>query len=322
MAAAVAALAAACDVGQGPSGGFGEPLQVAGAQFIPGELPGAPPLPADAGETSADAGLPALSVVSFSAASRQVVPGISGKSIGGDVTSDAVAVGVRLVGRGTGYWVVPVGAPDLQIADALTFGMSMSFDADDPPGLQPLRFVAIGPSGAGGRQSDFPICINARIPDNGHACDPTIAPPRAVFSLQWDSNFDLDLHVIAPSGVDYNPKMPLGEPLEAGVLRSLPKDAPFVDRDSLRGCQPDGLRQEDLVFPETLPKGTYHVFVDPYAACGQNAAHFTFTLYESTGTCPACALDAEPRPAAGEVLASGVTGGAGPLLFVQDVFVK
>ena len=143
-----------------------------------------------------------------------------------------------------------------------------------------------------------------------------------MFSLQWDSNFDLDLHVIAPSGVDYNPKIPLGEPLEAGALRSLPKDAPFVDRDSLRGCQPDGLRQEDLVFPETLPKGTYHVFVDPYAACGQNAGHFTFTLYESTGTCPACALDAEPHPAAGEVLASGVTGGAGPLFFVQDVFVK
>jgi hypothetical protein len=310
-----------CDVGQGPSTGIGEPLQVTNGQFIPGELPGRPPSTTDAGPAAADAGAAALAVLSFSFNSTLVVPGVGSKSFGGDVTSDAVAVGVRLVDQGTGYWVVPVGTPDLQVAGATTFGLTTAFDPNDPPGLHDLRFVALGPSGAGGTQSDLQVCIESRIPDNGHACDPTVAPPKAIFSLQWDDNFDLDLHVTAPDGTDYDPKNPYGEPIEAG-LRTLPGDLPFIDRDSLRACQPDGLRQEDLVFPDALPTGRYHVYVDPYAACGQNAVHFTFTLYESSGTCPACNLGVAYPPTSGELLASQVTGGTAPPLFVQDVVVQ
>ena len=314
--------AAGCDVGQGPETGIGEPIQVTNGQFIPGDLPGSAPLPPDAGGLAPDAAAPPLTVLGETFASKQIVAGISGKSFGGDVTSDAVAVGVRIVGQGTGYWVVPVGSLDLQIANAFTFGMSTSFDPNDPPGNQVLRFVAIGPSGAGGRQNDLPVCFDPRIPDNGHTClDPKQPYPKAVFSLRWDTNFDVDLHVVTPAGVDYNPKVPLGEPLEAGVVRSIPADLPFIDRDSLRGCLPDGLRQEDLVFPDSLPKGTYHVYADPYAACGQNAAHFTFTLYESSGTCPKCTQNAVTSRS-GELLASQVTGGSAPALFVQDVSVE
>jgi hypothetical protein len=311
-----------CDVGQGPETGIGEPIQVSGGQFIPGALPGSPSLPGDGGVAAPDAAPSPLSVLDVTFASTQIVAGIAGKSFGGDVSSDAVAVGVRIAGEGTGYWVVPVGSPDLQIANAYTFSMSTSFEANDPPGLRDLQFVALGPSGAGGMQSDLQVCFDWRIPDNGHACDPSIAPPKAVFSLQWDTNFDLDLHVQTPSGLEYTPENRLGEPLEAGVLRSIPPDLPFIDRDSLGSCVPDGLRQEDLVFPDALPSGIYHVYVDPYAACGQNAVHFTFTLYESSGTCPNCNLHVVGTPRSGELLASQVTGGSGPALFVQDVDVE
>jgi hypothetical protein len=321
LAASSLAGAAGCDVGQGPETGIGEPIQVSNGQFIPGDLPGSPPSPGDAGPASLDAGVAPLSVLALTFASAQIVAGVSGKSFGGDVSDDAVAVGVRIVGEGTGYWVVPAGVPDLQIANAYTFSMSTAFDPNDPPGLHDLRFVALGPSGAGGTESDLQVCFDWRIPDNGHACDPSVAPPKAVFSLQWDTNFDLDLHVVTPSGLDYNPKNPLGEPLEAGV-RSIPSNLPFIDRDALRSCVAGGLLQEDLVFPDALPSGIYHVYVDPFAACGQNAVHFTFMLYESSGTCPDCNLHVVGTPRSGELLASQVTGGSAPALFVQDVDVE
>jgi hypothetical protein len=320
--AALAISAVGCDVGQGPSTGIGEPLQLTNGQFIPGDLPGTPPLAADAGAIATDGGAPPLSVLTYTYASTIVVPGAGSKNIGGDVTNDAVAVGVRLVDLGTGYWVVPVGAADLMLPTAQTFSMAMAFEPTDPPGLHDLRFVALGPNGNGGTQSDLQLCIESRIPDNGHACDPTVAPPAAVFTLQWDTNFDLDLHVVTPAGLDYNAKdSPLGEPLEAGV-RTIPSNLPFIDRDSLRSCLPDGLRQEDLVFPDSLPSGRYHIYVDPFAACGQNQVHFTFTLYTSSGKCPNCNLGVAYPPISGELLASQVTGGTQPPLFVEDVVVK
>ena len=109
-------------------------------------------------------------------------------------------------------------------------------------------------------------------------------------------------------------------PLEAGV-RSIPKGLPVIDRDSLRSCAADGLLQEDLVFQDPLPRGIYRIYVDPYAACGQTAVHFTFTVYQLTGKCPACEL--RPTPAiGGELLASQVTGGAGTPLFVHEFLVQ
>jgi hypothetical protein len=311
--AASASLAAtACDVGQGPSTGIGEPLIVANAQFIPGDLP---PYP-DAGPLAADAGPRPLTVLVVSSPGSEIVPG-GGLSVGGSVTDDTAAVGVRLVNQGTGYWVLPVGVPDLTMINALTFGVLASFDPNDPPGKQLLRFQAIGGSGAGGIPYDLEVCMESRIPDNGHACRPSIAPPGAVFSLQWDTNFDLDLHVTTPSGQQYSPKLPLGETLDADTT-STPKNIPFIDRDSLRGCVPDGLRQEDLVFPEGLTKGRYDIYVDPYAACGQNQVHFTFAVYQSSGTCPDCNLH-QVFTVGGELLASQVTGGTAPPLFVHEI---
>jgi hypothetical protein len=312
--------AVACNVGQGPSTGIGEPIQIQGGQFVPGDLPGAPPVSDDAAAPADDAGAPALSVIITTSASSQVVPGVSSKSISGDVTEDTAAVGVRFVDEGTGYWVVPVGAPDLAVPNAFSFGMSASFDPNDAPGIHQLRFVAIGASGAAGTQHDMALCVNSRIPDNGHACSPSIAPPGAVFSLQWDTNFDLDLHVATSAGAQYSPKLPLGESLEAGV-RLTPKDIPFIDRDSLRACVPDGLRQEDLVFPDGLTQGKYDIYVDPFAACGQNAVHYTLTIYVTSGTCPDCNL--QPiYSRSGELLASQVTGGTAPATFVYEQVVN
>jgi hypothetical protein len=320
--ACASAIFAGCDGGQSPVTGVGEPIQVQRGQFIAGELPGAPPLAGDAGSgVSADAGISPLSVVSLGFNSTQVLPGMSGKSFSGDVSDDSAAVGVCIADLGTGYWVVPVGPPDTMLPGAFTFGMSASFDPTDRPGLHDLRFVAIGADGRAGRQANLEVCIGSAIPDNGHACDPNTPPPHAVLSLRWDTDFDLDLHVLTPSGANFNPKMPTGEPIEAG-LRAIPPGVPVIDRDSLRNCIASGLLQEDLVFQDPLPRGKYFVYVDPFAACGQTAVHFTFTVYQRSGTCPACELRPSFPPRSGELLASQVTGGIGAPLFVYEFAVQ
>jgi hypothetical protein len=289
----------ACD-GQPALSGAGEPIQVVNGQFIAGDLP-------------AGAAGPAITATQFN--NQLVIPGVAGKSISGRASDTASAVGVRFADLGSGYWVVPVAEPDSMFPGEVAFRFSANFDANDAPGFHSLRFVAIDASGRAGAPSSAPVCIANRIPDNLHSCEPNIAPPNAVISLQWDTNFDVDLHVLTPSGADISPKSPLGAPLEAGVAPA--PNAPRIDRDSLGGCVPDGLRQEDLVFQDPPPPGSYQIRADPFAACGQSAVRFKLTLYQVAGKCPNCALQAMSTQA-GELLASQVTAGASAGLFVAQ----
>jgi hypothetical protein len=321
-AAVLAPLVGACDPGQGPDTGLTQPVITSG-QFIPGDLPGTPP-PDGGTPSDDDAGDAAASlkvrVVTFM--TSEVPPGGAvGQGLSGFVSSDSAAVGMRIDGLGSGYWVVPVGAVDLSDPTEVSFGMTASFEPTIPAGVHDLLFVAIGSSGQGGVQYPQPFCFSNIIPDNGHACNPKLQPPGAVFTLQWDTNFDLDLHVVTPSGEDINPKQPYGALIDAGP-QGPDKTLPHIDRDSLRGCVVDGLRQEDVIFPVGLPIGTYTIYVDPYAACGQTAARFTFTVHESSGTCPSCTFGPIGTPVSGEVLASQVTGGLLPPLKIDQIVVR
>ena len=104
------------------------------------------------------------------------------------------------------------------------------------PAAPPLRAVAIDGAGNGGTQLDTVLCIENRIPDNGHACDPTQAVPAVVFSLRWDANFDVDLHVITPDGTDIEPSdQPARLP---GRRRAAARERPLIDRDSPRPACP------------------------------------------------------------------------------------
>jgi hypothetical protein len=306
LAGPLAAVQGACDAGPGILTGIDEPIRVSGGQFFQGDLPGSPPSTAGAG---GDGGaLPPLSVKGVMYTITNVVlAGEANKSFSGDVTTDAVAVGVKLANLGTGYWVVPVGAPDPNDPTGITFGFSANFSPSAPPGLHDLLLVAIGPSGQAGIQSPTQLCIESRIPDNNHACIPAKQPPNTVFTLQWDTNFDLDLHVVTPGGIDINAHQRYGEPLDSGAMAP-PMNLPHIDRDSLANCVPDGFNQEDLIYQDPPPHGTYTVNVDPFDSCGQPVVHFTLTLYRTTGTCPAC-TQAAVTSVSGELLASQVTGG-------------
>ena len=310
---AIVSAAVSCSSGQQANLGVTEPIALSGAQFIPGNLPGSPPLDdAGAGDDGGAAPAGPLAVLSVDYNNLHVIPGAAGKSFTGTVSNEAFSIGVRLADLGTGYWVVPVGAHDSQVPNASDFAFNASFDANDPPGPRNLRIVAIDGNGNGGTQLDTQLCVESRIPDNGHACDPGAAVPAVVFSLQWDANFDVDLHVIAPDGTDINPKNnPLQVPIDAGEA---PPTDPKIDRDSLGQCVPDGLRQEDLVFPDYPAVGPYDIYADPFDACGQPAVRFKLTIYEAGSDGALHATYAQ----GGELLASSVTGGGSSGLFITE----
>jgi hypothetical protein len=328
---------AACS-GQTADQGVTEPIQVsatpgqAAAQFVAGPLPGTPPFDAgpssEAGEDGgghADGGapsLPPLTVTMVTFTNPFITSGYAGTKVLGDVTSDAVAVGVQLADQGTGYWVVPTQGADVNFPGQSVLGFSVSFNRADTAGFTNLRLVGISASGSAGLQVNAPICIQPRVPDNGHACSPPSNPrpvPAAVLSLTWDTAFDLDLVVITPSGRNVNPK---SDTTTAAIVDSgsIPVPAPasvglfdgtigVIDRDSMGECVVDGWREEDLVFQDYPSElGNYLIYADPFQSCGQAAVRFTLTIWEpgSDGNLHATFTSS------GELLSSQTTGGEPP----------
>lgn len=304
--------------GEGPSTVPTEPIQVSGGQFISGPLPGAPPGVA----SKVPAG--SLEVTSINLQPRPLGAGWTNQLISGLVTSDATAVGVEFADMGTGYWVVVVGGTDTNSPGDSDFSFTASFNASNPPGTHQLRFVAIGASGQAGPQNQGAVCFDTPYPDNLHACEPSVAPPAAVVDLKWDTAFDLDLHVTTPDGIDINGSTPTASLFDAGV-------PPQFEIHSLQNCVVGGLPQEDLVFQDPPPEGTYQIRVDPFASCGAPAVHFTVSVYVSSPADVCAACRATPSASSctscqlvqvfsqtGELLALQATGGASPGLFVEN----
>ncbi len=115
----------------------------------------------------------------------------------------------------------------------------------------------------------------------------TPAPPTGalVVSLNWDTEADLDLHVVIPNvadpddadrALDQAPigcrRSPSAQPLDPTRLAT----APYLDFDSNANCVIDGLRQENVIFPTggAPPPGDYTVRVDTSSLCGQADAQW------------------------------------------------
>lgn len=250
--------------------GLEEPIQVQGAQFISGKLPGSAPRdePKSPHPTS------------VASNGRKVEQGSEGISVLGRASADTDAIAVALSGgQGDGYWVLPVGTPDPQFNDEPAFSFSVAFGRD-VAGMQRLRLAAIDAHGDSGSQSELEICVAPRVPDNLNACVPTLVPPELVVSLSWDRAVDLDLVVVTPSGKVVSPKDPSTALPDDDGNATLDESDGVFDLDSNRNCTGDGRRLENLVFQERPEPGRYLVYVNLFDACDEGSVRFTTALHE------------------------------------------
>lgn len=308
---ALLAFFAACG-GQSNRYAYSEPIRVRGAQFVTGELPGTPPVaPPPVMEMAPPQPRTVTGIVTLN---PNVYLGEANKQISGRASGDSASIALRFDDIGTGYWVLPVGAPDPLFPGELTWSASSDFNPNALPGMHPLRVVAIDGNGRAGVQSEQRFCLASKVPDNLNACHPQTPAPEAVFTLSWDANVDLDLHVVAPGGREVDPKHPLVYAVDAGQQPA--STNPAINHDSMVGCAPDGRRQEDLVFP-ARPKGTWLIYVNLFDACRAGAVSFTVQVSEPEGTGENRHL-VETFRQSGRLVAVDANGGSAPGSFVVE----
>src|SRR5690606_16260500 len=178
--------------------GLDEPIRVQDAWFLPEDLPEAD-----------DVGV----VTSIDVANSILIRGQRGRILTGRVAENAYALGLRLEGQGSGWWVLPV--QDLNPMYPGERDFRVVYDVADRVALgsTALSLAAVGEGGERGPVYRLAVCTNdALVPRGLNACDPTLPPPAAVISLEWDHNVDLDLVVRTPEGTDVSWKQPITAP--------------------------------------------------------------------------------------------------------------
>lgn len=256
--------------------GVDEPVRLQGGTFREGPLPGAPPAADDASRS--------LRITALESVGSIVFPGQTGMSLSGRATDDTYAIGLRFPEVGTGYWLVPVGGEDPATPGELVWSAELDYGTDLSYGLLPLRVVALGSSGEGGRQRELTICSVPVVPDNLHACSDDIEPPAHVVSISWDDDVDVDLVVVTPEGKRVDAKQPTTAARPEGA-REIPDEivespsTGFVDRDSVGLCQRDGFRRESIVWQGEPLAGTYLFYADLHDACGLASTAFRLTRF-------------------------------------------
>lgn len=242
---------AACHEGASSDPGTRALLQVREGQFVPGELPAEGTGP---------------EVIASELAHDTITPGGPAVSLRGTLAEPATAVVIGLEDD-AGHWVVTAGAASLTEPDLPTFSLSLSFARRIDGRTLNLRFAAVDAQGRVGPYQSEELSVAREGSDH----------PLEV-RLRWDTNADLDLHVVLPNGEEIfagninaqvapPPGQPAGDP---GAFR----DAGQLDLDSNAGCVIDGRREERVSFPAEPARGEYVVRVATASLCGESAAHF------------------------------------------------
>jgi hypothetical protein len=241
---ALLGLLVACG-GASPDPGARAWLGIANAQFVPGAMP------------AGDAAGPAVASVYVS--HNTVGAGTTGLKLTGSLALGANAAAIGLDGD-AGYWVVTAGPADVQAPDQLTFGVRASFSLSAPTGPRTLLVRAVDRGGRFG----LPFTVAMQVEEQPEP------PGELVISLSWDTESDLDLHVVDPQGTEVWSgnensweRPPPGTPFDPNAW----KTGGILDLDSNARCVIDGVRRENVAWQSSPPSGRYVVRVDTASLC-------------------------------------------------------
>jgi hypothetical protein len=109
--------------------------------------------------------------------------------------------------------------------------------------------------------------------------------------LHWDSNADLDLHVVAPNPpgsatptTEVYVKQPSSLPPRSVVDPYTPEELAAggnLDFDSNGGCIIDGRQREQVIWGAPPPSGHYVIRVDAVSMCGDIAARWQVEVFSN-----------------------------------------
>jgi hypothetical protein len=247
---ALAGALASCSDSVQADAGADAYMRIAGAQFFRGPMPDG---------SSAGPGVAQIALVD-----NNIWAGFSDDPVGGALEPAATAAAIGLRGD-VGYWVVPAGVPNVATPNDPSFAATAAFSEGIILGSYTLVVRAVDQHGTFGLPSTQILVAEP---------SPTNPPPmgQLVVSLTWDTESNLDLHVVDPGGAEIywaqQSSMPPFGAVDGGSYG-------YVDYDSNASCVIDGLRREDAIWPNAPPPGTYTVRVDAASLCGQPNAHWT-----------------------------------------------
>jgi hypothetical protein len=236
--------------------------------------------------------------------SNTIWPGYADKPVRGTLGPSATA-GTLALSDDIGYWVVLAGVADVSAPTFPTFRATAAFSNDLVPGAYTLEVRAVDAIGQFGPPSRQVLTALALPPSEA-------VTGALVVTLSWDTEADLDLHVVDPLGNEIYHGAPSSvyafQPDASG------QSIGSLDVDSNAGCNIDGLRREDVVWPEEPPSVHYLVRVDTASLCSAVSAHWRVEVVldgASLGGAAGLALDADTRKPHDR--------GAGVLAFEFDV---
>jgi hypothetical protein len=261
-------LTAGCAASASPESGVTALLRVSNGQFVEGAL---------TPDTSAT-GSAVISGVAIN--NTNVYPGEQNFPLSGTVTGATALIGLE---DDVGYWIVPATLIDQTTVGGYDFSTQLTFSPLMPVGSQTLILRGVTKDGTVGPAQLYKLDAATIVPSGA-----------LVITLAWDTEVDLDLHVVMPNVADPTTpieiwaKHPVGLPVP--VLGGPPiypdqiANAPYLDFDSNANCVIDGRRQENVIFPVAPSPGSYTVRVDTPSLCGLSNAQWTVSATLADGT--------------------------------------
>lgn len=283
----VGCLVAGCG-GASPDTGITAYLRASNAQFVEGAMPPA--------SGNAEPAIRGVNLVNTT-----IYPGLENFGLSGAV-EQGVSTLVGLAGD-AGYWIVQAPLPDPQTPGNYGFSTQLTFSPLLPMKTAMLTLMGVDVRGQIGKAVILPLTVKTPIPTGA-----------LVFTLTWDTEADLDLHVVIPNTSDPTKPIEIWSRAPVGLPSLGPADppyddatvmaAPYLDLDSNAACVIDGRRQENVIFPNAPPDGQYIVRVDAFSMCGQPDAQWRVDVNMPSGPVvnPATweATDSDTRGAHGD----------------------